>query len=300
MIAAPLQSGWTELRGRTVLRLSGSDRVRYLNGQVTIDIPRLVPGCARRACVLTAKGKLCAVVFIAAEPDSFRIDAESGLREELLARVERYLVADDAAVLDVSNDTALFHWIGPIPGGAVPPGAACCEANRFGWTGTDLVVPAAEADKVRDALQAFGSAVQESELERIRIERGIPTWGAELGPDTLPPEARLDEIAIDYDKGCYLGQETISRLRSVGHVNRSLRHLVAASATLPVAGSELKGPNGEPAGRVTSAVFSFALDRGLGLGYVRRPFWDPGTLLSATLPEPGGFVEVEVRLPPRL
>jgi folate-binding protein YgfZ len=109
-------------------------------------------------------------------------------------------------------------------------------------------------------------------LELIRIEHGVPRWGRELDEGTLPPEAGLDRTHIDFHKGCYIGQEVISRLKSVGHVNRELRGFVSTDGVPLAAGSRIFSA-ADPArdlGRLTSAAFSFALDRHIALGYLRR------------------------------
>src|ERR1700744_3443390 len=107
------RGGVIDLSARTQLILSGPDRVRYLNGQVTSDVRKLQPGHAQMACVTTAKGKLSAEICITALEDSLIIDAESSLREALLARLERYIVADDVAITDATDTQKLWHWIGP-------------------------------------------------------------------------------------------------------------------------------------------------------------------------------------------
>ena len=109
-------------------------------------------------------------------------------------------------------------------------------------------------------------------LDLIRIEHGVPHWGRELDENTLPHEAGLDRTHIDFHKGCYIGQEVISRLRSVGHVNRELRGFVSAVG-IPLAAGARIFSSADPArdlGRLTSAAFSFALDRHIALGYLRR------------------------------
>ena len=292
--------GWLELRGRTILHLTGPDRIRYLNGQVSIDIPRLAGDLVRPGCVLNAKGRLVALAWFHREPDALRVDADAGLREALGARLERYIVADDVALVDHSDGLVLFHRPTPPPEPDPLGDLPWVAATRLGRPGLDLCVPVGEADAVRGRLAAAGPELDPDTVEHLRIERGVPRWGAELGPDTLPPEAGLDATAIDYDKGCYLGQEIISRLRSVGHVNRELRHLVAARGTPRLeAGQALLAPDGTPAGGLTSATFSFALDTWLGLGYVKKSFRDPGTPLHALSPQGADRVAVEVRLPPQ-
>jgi len=283
---------WIELPGQTQLLLSGGDRLRFLNGQVTTDVRKLDPGIARAACVLTAKGKLCALVRVAAENEAYRIDADAPLREELIARIERYIIADDVLLEDVTEHRVLLHLAGPVPDGLPTTPVATCATDRFGIPGTDLIVAAPDAPAARAFLTGQLGESSPDFFEQTRIDRAVPVWGSELGPDTLPPEAGLDATAIDYDKGCYLGQEIISRLRSVGHVNRKLCRLGASAKLIP--GMTLAGPAGEPAGTITSAAPSFALDNWMGLGYLKKLFWTPGTRLAANLPGSDTAIPVEV------
>lgn len=267
------RGGVIDLSARTKLRFTGADRARYLNGQVTNNVTRLQPGISMPACVTTAKGKLSADIFISAEPDALLIDAEPELRESLLARLERYIIADDVTAEDVTDEYALFHLLGgQLPDTAPLPGARLQRTKRFGVEGVDILVPASDADATRAQLTASRPLLDEDLVQVLRIERGIPRWGYELGEDTLPPEARLENTHIDYHKGCYIGQEVISRLRSVGHVNRQLLGFVSTSGEPLATGMRLFAP-ADPSrqvGTLTSAAWSFALEKPVALGYLRR------------------------------
>ena len=308
--------GFADLSDRTKLRLTGADRVRYLNGQVTANVTRLKPGESVPACVTTAKGKLCAEVFITATSDALIIDAEPDLRETLHGRLERYIISDDAALEDVTDSLALLHR---LPGAGEAAGAAVAGsetgkgavatamAKRFGIAGRDVFVPVSELSAWYEKLSAgwddeARGPIAPEVLEVLRIESGVPRWGAELDEDTLPPEAGLDRTHVDYHKGCYIGQEVISRLKSVGHVNRRLVGLEVAEGTEATEGTaaatavgtqlfeaaaaapveESVAPNNDsgahvggfipakPLGRITSVARSLALGRTIALGYVRR------------------------------
>ena len=116
------------------------------------------------------------------------------------------------------------------------------------------------------------SELSEPLLESLRIEAGIPRWGRELDENTLPPEAGLERTHIDYAKGCYIGQEVISRLKSIGHVNRRLVGFVAAENEPLKPGLRLFAPDNDAAeiGTLTSAAWSFALEKPVALGYLKR------------------------------
>jgi len=262
-----------DLSARAKWRLSGTDRIRYLNGQVTNDIRRVRPDSALPACVTTAKGKLSGVLFVSSGPDSLRLDAEPELREPLAARLERYIIADDATLEDVTEDECLFHLLGPGVLGS-DPGVEIRAATRLGRPGIDIIAPSAEHDRLLAALSASHVLMPAPLAECLRIEAGVPCWGAELTENTLPPEAGLDQTAIDYGKGCYIGQEVISRIKSVGHLNR---HLAGFTAGAPLAPGMTLHPVADPdkaAGEITSGAWSFGLETWAGLGYLKRGFAD--------------------------
>ncbi len=271
-----------DLSERAQFRLTGADRVRYLNGQVSNDVRRLAAGerdATLPACILTAKGKMNALVWIGAGAEELRVDAEAELREPLAARLERYIISDDVTLTDLTGEQGLLHLVrlssdalGELVN-KLPVGVQASRAWRFGLEGIDLVGPPGELAAGVDSSSLAILRVDAATAETFRIEQGIPRWGAELTGDTLPAEAGLDAFAIDFHKGCYIGQEVISRIKSVGHVNRRLCGFVAAesltSLTSLVPGAPLFA-DGKEAGVLTSAAWSFALDKAVALGYLKR------------------------------
>jgi folate-binding protein YgfZ len=261
------------LAGQALWRLSGPDRLRYLNGQVTLDVAALPADEARLAAVCTAKGRMEGAVWVASHEDAFFLDAVPELREGLGPRLEKYLIADDALLEDVSEAWSVSHVFGKAAP-ARPEGGFLIRHARFGLPGHDVWRPGAEAF-------IAGETVDADVAETLRIEHALPRWGAELTPQTLPPEAgpaMLD--AISYTKGCYVGQETIARLKSVGHVNRTLVFLRSATADFPAPGAKL-ATTGKEVGTVTSGTFSPRLSAGIALGYVPPALAVEGTPLQA-------------------
>ena len=214
-----------ELKNQTQLLFTGPDRLRYLNGQVTQDLRKLSVDRALPACVTNAKGRLQAEVWISDLGGALLVDAHPDVVETLPARLERYIVADDVALENQTLTHTLFHCLdqpGMIPGIS---DSTLLRSSRVGIPGWDLRVPNTALQETRRILgipddSRFG-------WERLRISHGIPAWGSELSEDTLPPEAGLDQTHVDYHKGCYIGQEVLSRIKSVGHVNRRLVLLTA-------------------------------------------------------------------------
>lgn len=195
-----------------VLEFSGPDAVRFLNGQVTQDVRKVIgTGEVLPSCVTDAKGKLQFRVWIAeGDARAVLVFCRTEMTADLAARLTRYLIADDVEVKDRSGEVSIADF----------------------------------------------DAVEMDEGERIA--KGIPKWGAELTEGMLPPEAGLDRTDISYNKGCYIGQEVISRIKSAGKVNRRLVKL-DANAT-----GELMDADGKVCGEVTSSIGNLAL------GFVKR------------------------------
>ena len=263
------------LSPRALWRLTGPDAARYLNGQVTNDVTRLADGNAGYAAVCTAKGRMDGDVSITLHAGDFYLDADTALRESLGARLEKYLIADDAAFEDLSETWSLCHVFGTTPPPTPDSGFAINYA-RFGLPGHDVWTENPEP-------VVTGAIVEPDVLETLQLEHGIPRWGAELNANTLPPEAGPHMLAaISYTKGCYVGQETIARLKSVGHVNRTLVFLKSDSAAFPAPETKLKQGEKE-VGAVTSGGFSPRLQNrnrtrlcaasGGGGGYVAASRW---------------------------
>lgn len=232
------------------IRVTGTDAARYLNGQLTINPSSLPESTRVPALLLTAKGRLIAPVLAGKEADAFLIESLSDLREDVIARLERYLVADDVTLEDVSEEAGFWHVVGRED---APPGAVKCA--RMGIPGFDCTEPPSDIPEW---------SAEEAEL--FRIGRGVPVWGRELVPDTLPHEAGLDRTHIDFHKGCYVGQETISRVQSVGRTHRTLAGLMGDFPPQPAS----LVIDGSPAGTITSAARHLGLSKTLALAYVPR------------------------------
>ncbi len=261
------------LSPRAFWKFSGPDAARYLNGQVTADVTLLAEGKATYAAVCTAKGRMEGDVTLALHGGEFYLDADLALRESLGARLDKYLIADDAVLEDISDLWCLSHVFGVKPPPTPQMGFVAANA-RFGLPGHDVWIAESGA-------AVLGDTVEAAVLETLRLEAAIPRWGAELTANTLPPEAgpvMLD--AISYTKGCYVGQETIARLKSVGHVNRTLVLLKSDSAKFPAPGAKLVQGEKE-IGTVTSSGTSPRLNAGIALGYVHYQLAAVGTVFQA-------------------
>ena len=211
MIASPATSGrWFPLEDRAVFRIIGPDRVRFLNGQVTNDVSGPLDQASVAACLCNIKGKVEALVWISALGDSLILDGELKQRDVIQARLERYLIADDCEIIDETGETRLFHhFIEGVPG---------VISRRINQPGRDLVLKADDVLRFDPAGRITGE-----ELRHLKLLAAIPEAGLEITGDEFPAELGLDRLAVDFHKGCYLGQEIISRIESVGRIRRHLR-----------------------------------------------------------------------------
>ena len=300
------RGGIADLSNRVKLELRGADRVRYLNGQVTSNVAQLSPGQTQSACVTTAKGRLCAEILITAQSDSLLVDSDAALTETLRARLERYIVADDVELNELA-DSRLIHFLGPDPTElAALNGLTALPCSRLAITGWDLWLDAETFSRIWPQLLAERVPVDDSLWETLRVEQGVPRWGFELTEETLPPEAGLELSHIDFHKGCYIGQEVISRLKSIGHVNRHLCGFIsteqsAGAASLPssfpsfpslCAGMRIFSASSpqNPIGTITSATWSFALEKPVALGYLKR-----GAATDGLLARSSDLIEVPIQ-----
>lgn len=318
-------AGVIDLSLRSRLVLTGEDRVRLLNGQVTNNVKDLPPGRGCHAALVTNKGKMQSDLNIHILPGEILLDFEPGLSPAIADRFNKYIIADDVQVIDAAPHYGLLSVQGPQAWAAVEKlgikGAKpaqpfdstsvqdealgelyCMNLPRLGTTGFDLFAPtnslAALADKLMAAAKQLGGrACGWTALETARIEAGIPRFGVEMDETNLVPETGLEERAISYTKGCYIGQEVIARLRTYGQVAKALRGLRFADGAreLPRKGDKLFAGEKE-VGYVGSAIHSPALAANIGLGYVRREHNQIGTPLIVR--GAGGTVEATiVKLP---
>ena len=283
-----------DFSARAKLRVTGVDRSRFLNGQITNDLRKASETDAIEACVLNAKGKLNAHIFIVASGETFLIDAERELRETLRARLEWYVIADDVEIEDVTDEFSLFHVLSGEP--PTSGFGRIVSTRRFSATGWDIWPEAARHDAVRDELASAYLFIDAAAAELMRIEQGLPRWGRELTDEIIPIEANLEQRTVDYQKGCYIGQEVISRIKMSGQTNKRLCGLISLNHTPLRPGMKLVAPSadGREAGWITSATPSQRQQ--IALAYVKRGFNNPATNLNALSPDAEIPVEV-VSLP---
>src|SRR4051794_929946 len=229
--------GLVDRSARGKLRLTGAEAVDYLQGQVTNDIEALEPGSGCYAALLNHKGKMLADMRVLRGEDYVWIDTEPDGLPGLVRNASMFSIGRDVRHEDVSTGYAILSLIGrearePLDN---PPPS---EEHSFTTgahglyvstdLGVDVICPAADAAMVSDALGV--EQVSEEAAELVRIESGRPRFSIDMGSDTIPEEAGLNERAVSFTKGCYVGQETVARLHYKGKPNRHLRGLKLAEA----------------------------------------------------------------------
>lgn len=248
------------LSSRAKFCFRGADRVRYLNGQVTNDVRRAGNAETLYACVTDAKGKIAGDLFIHASPEALLADAEPGLRDLLGLRLERYIVADDVSMEDVTGDWQLWHVFRGIEAPPIPSGAL--RSDRYGLDGFDVWLEAGAPAPVFDSIPLLS----DEEAETWRVLQKVPRWPNELNTDTFPPEAGLIQRAMDFSKGCYIGQEILSRMKTTGKMPREM--IAFESDSSVKAGDQIHSD--KPVGTVTSTALEPRTNRCVGLGMVRQ------------------------------
>ena len=309
-------AGLIDLSGRARVHVSGSEAILFLNGLITNDMKTLAPGSWMPAVFPNVQGRFIASVRVMRLPNekgdegdvpSFLLDTEPATHRQLLEVIERFTLAGDFHVADITTETKHFTLQGkgapeclraflqrPVEirqGQSVTTvelkGADLTLVHRThtGEDGYDLIVDKAQGHTVWETLTSVGAKpVGTATFETLRIEAGIPRCGIDIDESMVVSETNLDE-AISFTKGCYVGQEIIARIKYRGHVAKKLTGLVLDERTEIPRGAKLKSEDGKEAGNVTSSTFSPALARTIALALIRYQFLSPGTRLTV---ETGG------------
>jgi folate-binding protein YgfZ len=261
---------------RAKLLLTGADAVDFLQGQVTNDVEALAPGGGCYAVLLTHKGKLRTDMRVLRGPDWIWLDAEAPAREGLKQTIEMYGIGRDVRVDDLTESRAILSLIGPRANDVLetsPPADehSFVEGEHGLYVRTDLGV-----DVICEAPPADLDVepVSEEAAECLRIESGRPRYGIDMDSSTIPEEADLNERAVSFSKGCYVGQETVARLHYKGKPNRRLRGLRLSA---PAESGEELLLGDKVVGRIGSTCVSPTLGP-IALAIVRREAADGETV----------------------
>jgi folate-binding protein YgfZ len=307
VLAVRRTAGVFRLSGRALLEVRGTDRVRFLQGQLSNDVAKLDPSGPHSGCyalALTREGRVVADFHVVARPDSVWLETAAAALPAAIARLEKFVIADDVQIADRSTAIARFAVEGPRARelveaaagtalqveaeGAAPIQIGGVEAVVVAWGSSgdvalQIFVASEYAIAVEAALRGAADScgaifASEAALEVLRVEAGEPRWGAELGEHTLPAELRLIDRAISFTKGCYTGQEVVARMQSRGRVGHLLVGVALEGDALPEAGTAIEA-NGARVGELTSVARSPNAGT-IALGFVRKGFDEPATALE--------------------
>jgi folate-binding protein YgfZ len=250
-------------RDRAAILVSGKDRTSWLNGLVTCDLAKRERGQAAYGLLVEKKGRIQTDLFVVpsadASEETLALAVPASLRGTLLPAFDHYLIMEDAEL--TAPDLAFFVAYGPRAGELrehvhAPFGGA---VDLLGTGGLVLGVPAADAAafevRLATAVAAVGGTIaDDATWNAVRIEHGLPRFGAEFDATLYPQEAALERLAVSFSKGCYLGQEVVYMLQERGHVKRKLVPLDVDAAEAPAIGAAVTTPTGEAVGDVRSSA----------------------------------------------
>jgi folate-binding protein YgfZ len=299
-------AAWLDLSARGRIKLTGEDRARLLHAMTTNHIEQLTPGAGCYAFFLNDKGRILSDANILSRPDHFLLDVEPEARQALYQHLDRYIIADDVTLEDITEHTATVAIEGPKSNevlealGAPLPQAdyasldwetrLVARLSATGAPGFFVFAPVAEKAELMGKIEAAGAVAADAEAFRIvRLEHGKPRYGEDMSERFLAQEANQPH-ALHFSKGCYLGQEIVERVRSRGQIHRVLMPLVLDTDQAPSPGARLE--TGETsAAEITSAAYSPALKKVVALGYVKTEYARPHEPLTL------GPIHAEVAAP---
>jgi folate-binding protein YgfZ len=258
--------------------VTGADAFSFLQALVSADLDGLADGDAVHSLLLTPQGKLDVDFRLLRVGDDAWLDCDPGLAAQLVSSLNRFKIRVQADIVDRSGEFGMLSFIGA----STPEARADVKRIPTAW-GHDLIGP-------RGELPSPAHLIDPVAYDAWRVEQGIPVQPFDLDDSTIPQEAFLEQDAVSFTKGCFLGQELVCRIDSRGHVNRFLRRFDTIEGDWPARGAEVV-VDGKVVGALTS-VAPAALPTG-ALGYVRREIdpptavelrWDGGTASAVIRP----------------
>ena len=308
--ALRISAGLFDASARGKLRVTGSDRARFLHGMVTNRVEGLEEGESNHAAMTDTRGNTLADLWIHDRGDTILLETEPGLQKKVAANLDRYLISDDVLIEDVTADFAVIGIDGPEANARITdviantpsdltPGRTvtlCHQGAKVELTAYDpadrarfqlWIEPGGAVRLWTSLVEAGARPVGFEALEILRIEAGVPRYGADVDERAIPLEAGLFR-AVDFNKGCFIGQETIAKMHHRGKPRKYLVGLLVERQTVAEPGTPILEGEKE-IGRITSCARSPALSQVIALGSVRRGFEASGTVLSL---KGGGRVEV--------
>lgn len=284
---------------RALFSLTGRDRVRWLNGMVTNNIRDLAPGSGVYSFVLNPQGHILGDLYVFSLGESLMAEIEHAQAEPLLAILRRYVIMDKVEIADMSGEKTVVNLTGPKSGEVLAGVGLTAELGslqfaNLSWNGINITVAHGDnpcflnyeiwiagdqAEALLKALQDAGAElVSDETLETFRILCGIPKVGQDIRERTLPQETG-QERALNFSKGCYIGQEIVERIRARGSVHRVLAGL-EIEGSAPAPGTKVQA-SGKDVGEITSVASAPHKQKRIALGYLRKEAMESGEALNA-------------------
>ncbi len=297
--------GLIDLSFRDKLKITGKDQCTFLQGMITNDIVGCKVGEGVYAAILTVKGKMLCDMKIYKNDNHLFLDLEPGLGEKVTEILMRHKFMAEIEIENIADTFSLFSLHGPKAKGLIEEvlnmtipdlseyahlthekdGAEVfiVRANRTGEEGYDIYIPSTNAQSYWDSFTQEGKAHQLKvfgldAMEILRIEAGIPIYGVDMTEETNPFEARLDH-ALHFNKGCYVGQETIARMKWQGHANWFLMGYELEGEDCPATGDPMFNKD-KKVGTISSSIYSPILKKVIAMGRLRKECKEPGTRLT--------------------
>ena len=289
--------GVYSIHSRAKLRLTGNDRVRWLNGMVTNNVRDLKADHGVYAFLLNPQGHILGDLYAYRHGDSILVDTDHSQREKILATFDHYIIMDDVDVTDISDALTAIGVAGPNAGGVlhaaglqVPElghlqianlewhqiAVSIVRGERSDYPSYEIWIAPDSAKQIIDALLGSGATLADpAALELYRIALGVPRYGQDIRERDLPQETEQAR-ALNFNKGCYIGQEIVERIRSRGNVHRKFTGFLV-SGPPPAPGTKIQ-VEAKDVGEVTSSatIPTTQGDRAVALGYIRRELGIPG------------------------
>jgi tRNA-modifying protein YgfZ len=291
-----------DVSDRTQIEVTGSDRVRFLHSFTSNDIKGLKPGQGCETFVTNLKGKVAAHVFVFCGEKSHWLDGTPGQQSAIISHLGKFVLIDDVQLIPRTDERGELFVTGPLAAQLLQLDEGTKVGNTIqretengaihirrvdllGSPGFLLSVPCEQTERVKLSLRGLGVAEGTRELfEMLRIEAGYPLYGVDITDDHLAQEVARTKQCVSFNKGCYLGQETIARLDALGHTNRELRPLQFESKVVPMHGTVVYDSAGTTEiGLISSAAIEMSVDPTqasqsvVSLGMIKRPSCQPET-----------------------
>ena len=307
-LAVRSEVGITDISYQSVLELTGEDRASFLHRLISNDVENLSVGDGNYATLLTHRGKIIADINVYNLEESIYVITAPQVIHTLFTELDKYIIADDVELKKVT-DVGIIAVAGPNASELVESvlntdnldsltkyGSVrvefntdcvlCVRSDFFGGIGFQLITSSGNLEELWKSLSLFKTDVTPfgyQTQESLRIEAGTPVYSKELTDSVIPLEAELD-YAIDFEKGCYIGQEIVARMKYRGHPNRLLRGIeIQSDFPIPVNTKIYDGD--KEIGWVTSSAYSPLLEKQIALGYVRMAYTDPGCFVQLEVSE---------------